>query len=147
MTSSPISGAPSATWPASPANDLLQVARIAGVRGELGKRGPRPPPIRDGLGVTRTFDTLVMDQRPRLVSVTTRLSLPELGLNVEVRLRELDGRWLAVAEFDGDPEVGIGATPRAALAASLVTLGDRAAAALMADPALFGVSVSLRQPA
>ncbi len=86
-----------------------------------------------------------MDQRPRLVSITTRLSSPELGLDIEVRLRELDGRWLAVAEFDGDPEVGIGATPRAALAASLATLGDRSAAALMADPALFGVSVSLRQ--
>ena len=86
-----------------------------------------------------------MDQRPRLVSVTTRLSSPELGIDIEVRLRELDGRWLAVAEFDGDPEVGIGATPRAALAASLATLSDRAAGALMADPALFGVSVSLRQ--
>ena len=86
-----------------------------------------------------------MHQPPRLVSVTTRLSSPELGLDIEVRLRELDGRWLAVAEFDGDPEVGIGATPRAALAASLATLGDRSAAALMADPALFGVSVSLRQ--
>lgn len=88
-----------------------------------------------------------MDQQPRLVSVTTHLTSPEFGLEVEVRLRELDGRWLAVAEFDGDPEVGIGATPRAALAASLATLGNRAAAALMADPALFGVSAVLRRPA
>ena len=88
-----------------------------------------------------------MDQQPRLVSVTTRLTSPEFGLGIDVRLRELDGRWLAVAEFDGDPEVGIGATPRAALAASLSTLGSRAASALMADPALFGVSAALRQPA
>ena len=88
-----------------------------------------------------------MDTKPRLVSVTARLASQELGLEVDVRLRELDGRWLAVAEFDGEPEVGIGATPRAALAASLTTLGNRAAAALMADPALFGVSASIRQPA
>ena len=126
MTRSTISAAPSRTWPASP--------------------GSRNRRFRcDARGVTKSFDTHGMDQRPRLVSITTRLSSPELGLDVEIRLRELDGRWLAVAEFDGDPEVGIGATPRAALAASLATLGDRSAAALMADPALFGASVSLRQ--
>ena len=102
---------------------------------------------RDGRAVTTGSDDLDMDQRPRLVSVTTRLTSPEFGIEVEVRLRELDGRWLAVAEFDGDPEVGIGATPRAALAASLATLGHRAAATLMADPALFGASASLLQPA
>jgi hypothetical protein len=104
-------------------------------------------PIRDAQAVTTARDNLGVDQQPRLVSVTTRLTSPELGLEVQVRLRQLDGRWLAVAEFDGDPEVGIGATARAALAASLATLGNRAAAALMADPALFGVSASLRQPA
>ena len=64
-----------------------------------------------------------MDQQPSLGSVTTRLTSPELGLEIEVRLRELDGRWLAVTEFDGDPEVGIGATPRAALAACSLRSG------------------------
>lgn len=88
-----------------------------------------------------------MDRQPRLVSVNARLSCADLGLDVEVRLRQLDGRWLSVADFGGEPEVGIGATPRAALAASLATLGDRAAATLMADPALFGVSVEIRRPA
>lgn len=88
-----------------------------------------------------------MDQQPRLVSVNTRLASEELGLDVEIRLRQLDGRWLAVAEFGGQPEVGIGATPRVALAAALATLGERAAAALMADPQLFGVSAAIRQPA
>lgn len=88
-----------------------------------------------------------MDQQPCLVSVNARLASKELNLEVAIRLRQLAGRWLAVAEFDGEPEVGIGATPRVALTASLVTLGTRASAALMADPALFGVSTAIRQPA
>lgn len=87
-----------------------------------------------------------MDQ-PRLVSLNAHLASAELGLEVEIRLRQLDGRWLAVADFGGEPEVGIGATPRAALAASLATLPKRAAAVLMADPQLLGVSVALTQPA
>ncbi len=86
-------------------------------------------------------------KNPRLVSVNTRLRCEDLDLDVEIRLRELGGRWLAVAEFGGEPEVGIGANPRVALAAALATLGERAAAVLMADPQLFGVSVAMRQPA
>ena len=85
--------------------------------------------------------------QPRLVSVNARLQSDTLGLDVDIRLRHLGDRWLAVAEFGGEPEVGIGATPRVALAASLATLGDRAAATLMADPQLFGVSAAMRQPA
>ncbi|HEX7196919.1 MAG TPA: hypothetical protein VF364_08815, partial [Candidatus Limnocylindria bacterium] len=75
-----------------------------------------------------------MDQHPHLVSVNARLASQELGMDVGIRLRQLDGRWLAVADFGGQPEVGIGATPRAALAAALATLGERATAVLMADP-------------
>ena len=88
-----------------------------------------------------------MDQQPRLVSVNARLASQELGVDVGIRLRQLDGRWLAVADFGGQPEVGIGATPRVALAAALATLGERAASVLMADPQLFGVSAAIRQPA
>ena len=88
-----------------------------------------------------------MLQQPHLVSVNFRLASAELGLDVEVRLREVDGRWLAVAEFDGDPEVGIGATARVALTAALATLGARAATALMADPQLFAVSAEIRRRA
>lgn len=88
-----------------------------------------------------------MDAQPRLVSVNARLASEELGLDVEIRIRDLDGRWLAVADFGGEPEVGIGATPRVALAAALATLGERAAATLMADPQLFGVSVAIARPA
>ena len=88
-----------------------------------------------------------MDPSPRLVSVNIQLSADELGLDVAIRLRQLGDRWLAVADFGGEPEVGIGATPRVALAASLATLGDRAASMLMADPQLLGASVAVRRPA
>jgi hypothetical protein len=88
-----------------------------------------------------------MDRQPRLVSVNTRFSCASLGRDVELRLRELDGRWLAVADFGDAPEVGIGATPRLALAAALTTLGERAAAVLMADPQLLGLSAAIRRPA
>lgn len=84
-----------------------------------------------------------MHAHPRLVSINTRLTSAELGLDLEVRLRQLDGRWLAVAEFGGAPEVGIGATPRIALAAALATLGERAAAILMADPQLLAASAAI----
>ena len=65
-------------------------------------------------------------EQPRLISVNARIGSEELGLEVEIRLRQLDGRWLAVADFGGEPEVGIGATPRVALAAAFATLGERA---------------------
>jgi hypothetical protein len=88
-----------------------------------------------------------MDRQPHLVSANARLRPDQLGIEVNIRLRELDGRWLAVADFGGDPEVGIGPTPRAALVAALATLGERAAAVVMADPQLFGLSAAIRRPA
>jgi hypothetical protein len=88
-----------------------------------------------------------MDSQPRLISVNARIASRELGLEVEIRLRQLDGRWLAVADYAGEPEVGIGATARDALAAALTTLGERAAAILMADPQLFGVSAAIGRSA
>jgi hypothetical protein len=99
----------------------------------------------DALAVTNGGHDAVMDQHPTLISVNARIGSSELGIEVDIRLRDLDGRWLAVAEFGGEPEVGIGASPRAALAASLATLGQRTAAALMADPQLFGVSTEIRR--
>jgi hypothetical protein len=86
-----------------------------------------------------------MQYSPRLVSVNTHLTAADLGLEVEIRLRQLDGRWLAVANFGAEPEVGIGATARAALEASFATLGRRAASALMADPQLLRASLDLRE--
>lgn len=86
-----------------------------------------------------------MLQSPHLVSINAHLASADLGIDVEIRLRQLNGRWMAVADFDGDPEVGIGATPRAALEASLATLGKRAATMLMADPALLAPSLALQE--
>lgn len=88
-----------------------------------------------------------MDRQPHLVSANTRLTCEALGLDVEIRLRQMDGRWLAVADFGAEPEVGIGPTPRAALSAALATLGARAAASLLADPQLLGLSVAIARPA
>jgi hypothetical protein len=95
--------------------------------------------------LSRTLMTLaLMDEQPRLVSVNFRLAARHLGLDVGVRLRRLGDRWLAVADFEGEPEVGIGATARTALSAALSSLGPRAATALLADPTLLGVSADLR---
>jgi hypothetical protein len=106
----------------------------------------QPATARDERAVTIARHDRVMDQQPCLVSVNARLASEELGFDVAIRLRQLDGRWLAVADFGGEPEVGIGATARAALASAFATLGERAAV-LMADPQLFGVSAAIRQPA
>ena len=86
-----------------------------------------------------------MEHGPTLVSVTASIGSKELGVEVDIQLRKLDGRWLAVAQFGAEPEVGIGPTPREALAASLATLGQRTAAALMADPQLLGPSAEVRR--
>ena len=88
-----------------------------------------------------------MVQQPRIVSANAHLRADHLGIEVDIQLRELDGRWLAVADFGGEPEVGIGPTPRGALVAAFATLPERAATALMADPQLFGLSAAIRRPA
>ena len=53
-----------------------------------------------------------------------RLTHPDLDFWVDVRLRDWDGRWLAVADFAGEPDVGTGTEPRAALRAALTALGE-----------------------
>ena len=88
-----------------------------------------------------------MAQHLQLVSANTRFVCRDLGVEVDIRIRQLNGRWLAVADFEGQPEVGIGPTARAALVAALATLGQRAAAVLMADPQLLSLSRALRQTA
>lgn len=75
-----------------------------------------------------------------LVSANFRITAPSLDFHVDIRLRNFDGRWLAIAVIAGDGEVGLGGSARAALAASLTSLGSAAATALLADPQLIGVS-------
>lgn len=69
-----------------------------------------------------------------------RISAPTLDFYIDLRLRDFDGRWLAVADISGDQEIGLGRSPREALAASLASLGADASAALLTDPQLIGVS-------
>ena len=44
-----------------------------------------------------------------------RLTHPALDFWIDVRVRQLNGRWLAVADLAGEPDVGVGDTPSQAL--------------------------------
>ena len=59
-----------------------------------------------------------------------RLTHPDLDFWVDVRLREFDGRWLAVADLADEPDVGTGMEPREALHETLMSLGPRLASEL-----------------
>lgn len=48
-----------------------------------------------------------------------RLTHPDLDFWIEVRVRDFGGRWLAVADLAGQPEVGVGETVDAALNGAL----------------------------
>lgn len=56
-----------------------------------------------------------------------RLSSSALNFYVDIRLRRLERRWLAVADLGGDFEIGMGTSAREAVAASLAELGPEAA--------------------
>ncbi len=47
--------------------------------------------------------------------VQVRLAHPALDFWIDVRVRDFDGRWLAVADVADTPEVGTGKTRHAAL--------------------------------
>jgi hypothetical protein len=80
--------------------------------------------------------------RDGAVSVQFRLDA-QGAVSVDVRVRSVGERWMAVAEIGGKPEVGIGRSPRQALEASLASLGDRAVAACLQDLALLEPSVEI----
>jgi len=44
-----------------------------------------------------------------------RLTHPDLDLWIDVRLREFDGRWLAVADLADEPDIGVGESAEQAL--------------------------------
>lgn len=52
-----------------------------------------------------------------------RLTHPDLDFWIDVRLREFDGRWLAVADLADTPDVGLGETAEEALRGALASLG------------------------
>ena len=73
-----------------------------------------------------------------------RLAASDLGFHVDVALQNFAGRWLAVADIAGEKEIGLGRSPREALAASLASLGPVAASGLMTDPQLNGIDGHVR---
>jgi hypothetical protein len=77
------------------------------------------------------------------VSVEFPLDANGLGLTIGVRIRSFGDRWMAVAEIDGEPEVGLGRTARQALEAALGSLGQRVTRSILADVQLLGPSVEI----
>jgi hypothetical protein len=63
--------------------------------------------------------------------------------DVPVRLRRVGERWTALAQIAGQRSVGVGASPRAALEASLQPLDPGAARSCLADLALLRPSIEL----
>lgn len=53
-----------------------------------------------------------------------RLTDPELGFWVDVRLCHLDGKWLAVADLAGTPDVGVSRDVDLAVLFALWSLGS-----------------------
>lgn len=54
-----------------------------------------------------------------------RLTHPALDFWIDVRLRQVDGRWLAVADLAGTPELGTGDTAEQALRGALAPFGPK----------------------
>lgn len=59
-----------------------------------------------------------------------RLSHSELDFWIDVRLRDWDGKWLAVADVADEPDIGTSEDPRKALRGALMALGPRLAGQL-----------------
>jgi hypothetical protein len=76
-------------------------------------------------------------------TVQFRLAPSALSYCVDVRLRRVGDRWIAVAEMRGASQVGLGVTARAALAAALMSLPDAETRMLLADTTLFGASAEI----
>ena len=65
-----------------------------------------------------------------------RLTHSELDFWIDVRLREWDGKWLAVADLADEPDIGTSQDPREAVREALTALGPRLASELAADAPL-----------
>lgn len=70
-----------------------------------------------------------------------RLTHPALDFWIDVRVREFDGRWLAVGDLADTPEVGSGETVAAALRGALAPFGPKLRDELVARAALSGPSI------
>lgn len=76
-------------------------------------------------------------------NLDVRLTAPSLDLVVDVNLRSSGERWIAAASITGTVQIGLAATARQALTASLASLGDRARALLLSDLALLAPSIAI----
>jgi hypothetical protein len=66
------------------------------------------------------------------------------SLDATIEIHQVSGRWVSVAAARGQRVTAIGATARAAIAASLAWLGPAVASELLADLRLLDVSRQLR---
>jgi hypothetical protein len=71
------------------------------------------------------------------------LAVASLGDAIRIRIRDVEDRWVASVQVGASGVEGLGGTARQALTAALAPLGARATAAVMAEPAMFGVSARL----
>jgi hypothetical protein len=78
-------------------------------------------------------------------SLRFRLEALDPPACVDVRLESFTDRWVATVGDGRRTEIGLGSVARSALAAAIKALAPRSAAALLADPELFGVSCRILQ--
>lgn len=106
---------------------------------------------RDGQAVTEapyvyaamsTFGAIPGEHAATLISFELRSASHSLDASIEIR--QVSGRWVSVAAARGQRVTAIGATARAAIAASLAWLGPAVASELLADLSLLDVSRQLR---
>ena len=76
-------------------------------------------------------------------NLDVRLTAPSLDLVVDVNLRSSGDRWIAAADIAGELQIGLAATARQALAASLASFGDRVRTLLLADLSLLKPSITI----
>ena len=65
-----------------------------------------------------------------------RLTHPALDFWIDVRLRERDGRWVAVADLADEPDLGLGETPSEALRGALSVFEGKLLEELVASSGL-----------
>jgi hypothetical protein len=81
------------------------------------------------------------------VETTFQLSASTQDPPIDVRLRLLGGRWVAIAEISGRSAIGLGRTAREALTAAFGSVTVDTRRALLADATLFAPRLAVRRAA
>ena len=95
---------------------------------------PGAAPRRKPTAQWQCLDRAATDYDP--VMRSRRLSHPALDFWIDVRVRQLNSRWLAVADLAGAPDLGVGNTPSEALWDALSSFRIMLRADLVADAQL-----------